>query len=178
MCNYAEKVERGAVYMNILVTADDHWGIGYQGNRLVCVPADTKYFNQETRGKVLVMSRKTLESFPNGLPPKERITYILTEDHTFQIKGAHVVHTKEELLKELSQYRWEDIYILGGAKIFETLLPYSRVVHVTKIDYTYQADAFFPNLDRHPEWELTEESEEQTYFNLEYYFKKYERKAE
>lgn len=49
------------------------------------------------------------------------------------------------------------------------------MAHITKIDYAFEADAYFPNLDAMPEWKITQDSEEQTYFDLEYYFYKYER---
>ena len=52
------------------------------------------------------------------------------------------------------------------------------VAHVTKIDYAFDADTYFPNLDEMPEWEITADSEEQTYFDLEYYFYKYEKKKD
>ncbi len=47
--------------------------------------------------------------------------------------------------------------------------------YVTKVDYSYEADAYFPNLDEDPKWKILEESEEQTYFDLEYRFLKYGR---
>ena len=56
------------------------------------------------------------------------------------------------------------------------LLPYCNLIHVTKIDFSYEADTYFPNLDEMPEWEVTAESEEQTYFDLEFTFCQYERK--
>ncbi len=87
-----------------------------------------------------------------------------------------MVHSVGELMEELKGYADEDIYVVGGASVYEQLLPYCNTAHITKIDYTYQADAFFPRLDEMPEWELVADSEEQTYFDLEYYFFKYERK--
>ena len=55
------------------------------------------------------------------------------------------------------------------------MLPYCDTAHITKIDYAYEADAYFPNLDRDPEWEITADSDEQTYFDLTYTFVRYER---
>ena len=78
-------------------------------------------------------------------------------------------------MEELKKYRSEDIYIIGGESIYEQLLPYCDVCHITKIDKSYEADRYFPNLDKMPEWEITQDSEEQTYFDLEYLFLKYER---
>ena len=88
-----------------------------------------------------------------------------------------MVHSLEELLEELKQYPSEDVYVVGGDSIYRQLLPYCDVAHVTKIDYAYEADTYFPNLDEMKEWQITASSEEQTYFDLEYTFLKYEKKA-
>ena len=87
-----------------------------------------------------------------------------------------MVHSIEELLEELKQYDSDRIYIIGGESVYRTMLPYCDTVHVTKIDHTYEADAYFPNLDEMPEWEITADSDEQTYFDLTYVFYKYERR--
>ena len=79
-------------------------------------------------------------------------------------------------MEELKQYPTEDVYIIGGDSVYKQMLPYCDVAHVTKIDMSYDADAFHPNLDKDPEWEITAESDEQVYFDLTYHFVKYERK--
>ena len=164
--------------MNLIVNADKNWGIGKNNELLVHIPNDMKMFRQMTTGKVVVMGRKTLESFPNGMPLPKRTNIVLTHDKDYDAKGAIVVGSKEELLDELEEYKDEDIFIIGGGHIYEEFLPYCKVAHVTKIDHAYQADTFFPNLDETGEWEITADSDEQTYFDLEYAFLKYERKGE
>ena len=57
--------------MKIIVAADKNWGIGKDYKLLVSIPADMKMFRTETSGKVVVMGRKTLESFPGGQPLKK-----------------------------------------------------------------------------------------------------------
>lgn len=161
--------------MNLIVAADENWAIGKENKLLVSIPADMKFFRQTTTGKVVVMGRKTLESFPNGLPLKNRINIVLTRNPDYQVKDAVIVHSLEELLKELKNYSSEDIYVIGGDSIYRLLLPYCETAHVTKIDHAYEADAYFPNLDEMPEWRIVQDSEEQTYFDLEYHFLKYER---
>ena len=94
------------------------------------------------------------------------------------MKDAVIVHSKEELLKTLEQYDTEDIYIIGGESIYRMMLPYCDTVLVTKIDRAFQADTFFPDLDKMEEWKMTEEGEEQTCFDLEFRFTKYERRQE
>ena len=87
--------------MNLIVAADKNWGIGKDNKLLVSIPSDMKFFRQETMGKVVVMGRKTLESFPNGLPLKNRTNVVLTSDKNYQVKDAVIVHSIDELLEEL-----------------------------------------------------------------------------
>ncbi len=122
------------------------------------------------------MGRKTLESFPNGLPLKNRTNIVLTRNRDYQVKDAIVVHSVPELLVKLDKYSSEDVYVIGGDSVYQELLPYCDVAHVTKINHVYAADSWFPNLDETGEWEITGESEEQTYFDLEYTFVRYEKK--
>lgn len=162
--------------MNIIVAADKNWGIGKDNKLLVSIPADMKFFRETTTGNVVVMGRKTLESFPGGLPLKRRTNIVLTRDVNYQVKDAVLVHSVEELLEELKKYDSESVYVIGGDSVYRQLLPYCDIAHVTKIDYAYEADSYFPNLDEDPQWEVTASSEEQTYFDLEYTFVKYQRK--
>ena len=162
--------------MNLIVAADKNWGIGKDNKLLVSIPSDMKFFRQETMGKVVVMGRKTLESFPNGLPLKNRTNVVLTRDKNYQVKDAVIVHSIDEVLEELKKYDEENIYIIGGESIYRQMLPYCDVAHVTKIDHAYEADAYFPDLDSDPEWEITADSDEQVYFDITYQFLKYERK--
>ena len=162
--------------MNIIVAADKNWGIGKDNKLLVSIPADMKFFRETTTGNVVVMGRKTLESFPGGLPLKRRTNIVLTKDVNYQVKDAVLVHSVEELLEELKKYDSENVYVIGGDSVYRQLLPYCDIAHVTKTDYAYEADSYFPNLDEDPQWEVTASSEEQTYFDLEYTFVKYQRK--
>ena len=125
---------------------------------------------------MVVMGRKTLESFPNGLPLKNRTNIVLTRNEHYDGKGALVLHTIEDVLEEIGKYPSDQVYCIGGDSIYRQFLPYCNVAHVTKINFAYEADSFFPNLDEMPEWEVTARSEEQTYFDLEYEFVKYEKK--
>lgn len=162
--------------MNLIVAVDKNWAIGNKGKLLVTIPADQKLFRDETKGKVVVMGRKTLDSLPSGQPLRDRTNIVITRNETFERKGVIVLHSVEETLEYLKQFKKEDIFIIGGEEIYRQFLPYCDVAHVTWIDYAYQADTHFPNLDKDPEWHVTDESDEQTYFDLCYEFRKYERK--
>lgn len=163
--------------MNIIASADKNWGIGFKNKLLVSIPSDMKFFRQMTTGKVVVMGRKTLESFPNGLPLKNRTNIVLTANRDYSVKDAVIVHTLEELLEELKRYSSEDIYVIGGEKIYRQLLPCCDTAYITRIDHAFQADTFLPDLDKLEDWKLTEEGEEQTCFDLEYRFTKYQRQG-
>lgn len=161
--------------MNIIAAVDANWAIGYKNELLVKIPNDQKWFHKITTGKVVVMGRKTMETFPNGMPLKNRTNIVLTGDRALRVKDAELVYGIEELLEKLKQYNTEDVYVIGGESVYEELLPYCDTAYITKIDYTYQADRYFPNLDNDADWHIESESEEQTYFDLEYYFVKYVR---
>lgn len=162
--------------MNLIAAADKNWGIGRDNRLLVRIPEDMKFFQKMTTGKVVVVGRKTLETFPGGQPLKNRTNIVLTSSPDFKAKGAAVAHSMEELLRELEKYDSRDIYIAGGESVYRQMADLCDTAYITKIEYEYQADAWFPNLDEKEEWELTKDSEEQTYFDLEYYFLKYEKK--
>ena len=162
--------------MNLIAAGDENWAIGKNNQLLVRIPADQKFFREMTTGRVVVMGRKTLESFPNGQPLKNRTNIVLTHNKDYAVKDAVVVHSMDELHEELKKYDSDDVFVIGGEKIYEQLLDECDVAHITKIDFAYDADAYFPNLDQNPDWEITGDSEEQTYFDLEYYFYRYEKK--
>ena len=162
--------------MNLIVAVDKNWAIGYQNKLLVSIPNDQKMFRNETIEKVVVLGRKTMETFPGGQPLKKRTNIILSTDPSYQVKDAMVVHSIDELLEELKQYPSEDVYIIGGDSVYKQMLPYCDVAHVTKIDHAYEADSYFPNLDEDEDWEIVATSEEQTYFDIAYEFVKYQRK--
>lgn len=162
--------------MNLIAAVDQNWAIGNDNKLLVSIPKDMKFFREETTGKVVVLGRKTLETFPGKKPLKNRTNIILSKAVDYKVEDAIVVHSVEELLETLKAYKSEDIYIIGGESIYRQLEPYCNVAHITKIDHSYAADAYFPNLDEIEGWMITAESEEETYFDLEYQFVKYERK--
>ena len=162
--------------MNVIVAVDNNWAIGYQNKLLVSIPADMRFFRDETTGKVVITGRNTLKSFPGEQPLKNRTNIVITRDKDYKEKDAIMANSIEEALELTKSYQSEDIYIIGGASIYRQMLPYCDVAHVTKIDYAYQADTFFPNLDQMDDWVLVEETEEQTYYDLTYTFCRYERK--
>ena len=161
--------------MNLIVNVDKNWAIGNGNKLLVNIPADMRFFKEQTTGNVIILGRKTLETFPGGKPLKNRVNVVISKKMDLQIPDAIVVHSIEEALEAVKGYPSEQVFVVGGASIYEQMLPYCDVAHVTRTDYAYEADTYFPNLEENEEWELTGESEEQTYYDLEYTFCRYER---
>ena len=163
--------------ISIIVAADKNWAIGNEGKLLTSIPDDLRFFRQTTRDKVVIMGRKTVESLPGGRPFPSRTTVLVTRDPEYKMNDAVVVHSVEDALKEAKKYK-TDIYVAGGGEIYEQMLDLCDEALVTYIDYSYQADTWFPNLDKRPEWVLAAESEEQTHFDIVYYFRQYVRRKD
>ena len=162
--------------MKAIVAVDKNWAIGFKGKLLVSIPGDMKRFREITTGKVVVLGRKTMATFPNGQPLKNRTNIVLTKDKNYSAGDAIIVHSIDELLEELKNYPSDDVYIIGGDSVYKQMLPYVDTCEVTKIRWGYESDAFFPNLEKDDEWEMVDESEEQTYFDTEYTFQTWKRK--
>ena len=163
--------------MNLIFSADKNWAIGYKNELLIRIPDDMKQFREKTTGKVVIMGRKTLESFPNSKPLKNRLNIVITTRKDYKVEGAVIVHSIDEALEVAKKYQSEDVFVIGGGSIYKDMLSYCDTAYVTYIDHEYAADTFIPNLDEmQDEWELVDESEENTYFDLEYYFRTYKRK--
>lgn len=160
--------------MNLIVAVDKNWAIGKDNRMMWSIPADMKFFRETTKGNIVIMGRKTLESFPQGQPLKDRVNIVITENCDYKVKGAVIVHSVEEALKEAENHDG-DVYVIGGESVYRAMLPLCNTAFITKINHAYDADTYFPNLDENDEWRMTKISEEQTCFDLEYYFTVYER---
>lgn len=164
--------------MQMIVAVDRRWAIGNKGSLLVSIPADHRMFREKTEGKILIYGRKTLATFPLQQPLSGggRRNLVLSGNLNYTVRGAEVVHSIEELLACTQDEDPDDLMVIGGASVYRQLLPYCDLAFVTKVDRVYEADAFCPNLDEDPQWELFEEGEEQTCFDLTYAFLTYRRK--
>ena len=160
--------------MKLIVAVDKNWAIGKDNKLMWSIPADMKYFRETTKGNIVIMGRKTLESFPQGQPLANRVNIVITKNPDYKVKGAVLVHSIEEAIEESKKYEGE-VFVIGGESVYRAMLPYCDTALVTKIDHAYDADTYFPNLYEDEGWRMTKISEEQTCFNLEYYFTVYER---
>lgn len=162
--------------MQIIVAADENWAIGKDGDLLWHLPEDMKFFRQTTTGNIVVMGRKTLDSFPGGKPLKNRTNVVLSGNIDFSREGAVVVHSVAEALEYLSQYESETIFIAGGGHIYREFLPYCDTAYVTRVYRSYEADTYFPNLDEDDDWELTCQGEKKEHEGLFFAFTIYKKR--
>ena len=164
--------------MNIIVAVDKKWGIGNKGKLLVSIPRDKKLFREETTGKVIIMGHNTLLSLPGSQPLAGRKNIVLSRDKSLFIKGATVLNSVDACMDYLKKnnIKDSDVFVIGGESVYNDFLPYCDVAHITYIDYEYEADRHFLNLDISNEWSLVLETEEETYFDIPYTFRLYKRK--
>ena len=161
--------------MNLIVAVDKNWAIGLNNKLLAKNPEDLKYFKQMTLNKVVVMGRKTLESLPLGLPLQNRTNIILTTNKNYKrVDGETVVHSLQELEEELKKYKPEDIFVIGGESIYKQLLPHCKFAYVTKMENSFKADTWFPNLDELKQWKMILRSTEQAYSDIKFRYTKYQ----
>ena len=164
--------------MNIIVAVDKKWGIGNKGKLLVSIPRDKKLFREETTGKVIIMGHNTLLSLPGAQPLAGRKNIVLSRDSSLSIKGATVLNSVDACIDYLNKnnIKDSDVFVIGGESVYNDFLPYCDIAHITYIDYEYEADRHFLNLDISNEWSLVLETEEETYFDIPYTFRLYKRK--
>ena len=119
--------------MKLFAAADKEWNIGNKGELLFSLPDDMKFFRTTTSGKVVVMGRKTLESFPGSKPLKNRVNIVLSRN-AHEVEGAEFVNSVDELLEKVKEYNSDDVYVIGGAQIYSLLLPYCDTALITHVD--------------------------------------------
>lgn len=162
--------------MKLIVAVDKNWAIGLKGKLLVSIPSDLKRFKEITTGNIIVLGRKTIETFPGGMPLKNRTNIIMSSKPDYKAGDAIIAHSVEELLDIIKKYDTDSVYVVGGDSVYKQLLPYCDEALVTFVDKKYDADAYFPNLDKDDEWELVSESEVMECFDIDYTFRNYIRK--
>lgn len=158
--------------ITMIVAADKNWGIGKNGRKVLDVPDDLKFIRDVSRENVLIIGHKTFDTMFQGKTLPDRKTIILSKSENYSVPGAVVAHDIESAMK-IALEAGKNIFIAGGESIFTQLLDLSDCVQVTAIDYVYDADVYFADLDKRPEWVMVDMSEEQTYFDIVYYHKTY-----
>lgn len=144
--------------MKLIVAVSENWGIGKDNDLLFNIPKDMKFFRETTMGKVVVLGRKNLETFPGKKPLPKRTNVVITRNPDYECEGAVVVNSIEKVL-ELG-YDDEEIFVIGGEEIYRQMLEFCDTCYVTKVKEFADADRFMVNLDENDEWVLAEKSEE------------------
>ena len=142
--------------MKSIVAVDKNWGIGKKNDLLFSLPADMAYFREKTLNKIVVMGSNTLKSFPNGKPLKNRTNIVLFPGGEKR-DDCVIVDSLDELREELKKYNTDDVFIIGGAMFYKTMLDYCTEILVTKVDADGGAEVFYENLDKKPNWTCVEE---------------------
>lgn len=145
--------------MRAILHADKEWGIGKSNGLMFSIPADMKFFRETTTGNVVVMGSNTLKSFPGGKPLKNRTNIVLYPDGG-ERDDCKIVRSLNELFAEIRKYDKDKVFVIGGAMLYKTLLPYCDEVLVTKVDAVGGADAYFENLDENADFTLVYRSED------------------
>ena len=140
--------------MRAILHADKEWGIGKKNGLMFSIPADMKFFRETTTGHIVVMGSNTLKSFPGGNPLKNRTNIVLYPDGEKR-DDCIIVGSLDELFAEIKKYPSDEVFVIGGAMMYKTLLLYCEEVLVTKVNAVGGADAFFENLDENPNFELS-----------------------
>ncbi len=141
-----------------IVAVDEKWGIGKKNGLLFDLPLDMKFFRETTSGKTVCMGYNTLLSFPNGKPLKNRKNIVICPEGVTG-DGFVAVHDMLEMLEAIGKEDG-DVYVIGGAYFYKSMLPYCDEVLVTKVKADGNAEVFFENLDEREDFELKEEGEE------------------
>ena len=163
--------------MIAIAAVDRNWAIGNKGQLLISLPEDQKgVFKKYTAGHTVVFGRKTLETFPGQRLLPNRVNVIMSRNFDFEKEGAVILHSVDEL-EDFLALTADDVYLIGGASMYNSLIGLCDKAIITSIRAEYEADCHFPNLDEDPAWELTEEeppvmSEKGVEFTVRHYSRK------
>lgn len=142
----------------LIASADREWGLGRNNQLLKPIPEDLKRFSGFTRGNLIVVGRKTLESFKDKKPLPDRTNVVMTRDESYTCDGAVIVHNMDSLSRAIEDFEGL-VYVCGGETVYKQLLPFCKKALITKIDETFEADAYLSNLDEAQDWVKKEEDE-------------------
>lgn len=144
-----------------ILNCDSKWGIGKRNGLLFNLPLDMKYFRETTSGHIVAMGENTLLSFPNSKPLKNRTHIVLSQDETHNYEGVINIHDFKQFINKIIELSSkEDVYVIGGASIYNQTLPYVDMVYLNKVKEDGKAEVFFTNLDELENFEIIEKGEE------------------
>ncbi len=155
--------------LKILVAFDENRVIGKNNGLIWHLPADLKRFKALTTGHVIIMGRKTFESIGRPLP--NRTTIVISRQQDLKIEGVILAHSVEEAILKAKSISRDDIFIVGGAEIYQLSLPLADQILVTQLHDIFEGDAFFPEISP-AIWEVAEQergiTDEQNAYQFSY----------
>ena len=160
--------------MYLIAAADKNWAIGKNGKLLYRLPQDMKFFRETTQGSVVVMGRKTLDSFPGGKPLKNRVNIVFTRNADFERDGVITCGSADGLTKILDGYKDKNVFVIGGEQIYRLLLPYCTRAYITRVHAEAEADSYLPDLENEG-WHITSESDTLTDNGIDFKFVVFEK---
>lgn len=146
-------------------------GLGNNGELLWHIPEDMKFFRETTSGGIVVMGRKTFESIGRPLPKRRNVVLSRHEVKVDQVEGCGSIEEVIKLLQEANEQK----FIIGGASLYETFLPYVETLYLTEVNAQKPADTFFPKWDR--KQFKVQKLKSGSYGDIEYQITKYTRKG-
>ena len=136
--------------ISIITAIDTNGLIGIDNHLPWQIKEDLQFFRETTMGHPVVMGKQTWLSI--GKPLDGRVNIILTHDETFQIPGCVVLNSVSQVL---STFCNEEIFIIGGATIFEQFIPIANKIYLTRIEHSFKGDTYFPDVDW-SEWKIAQ----------------------
>ncbi len=137
--------------ISIIVATAENNAIGKDNDLIWYISDDLKRFKRLTTGHTILMGRKTYESLPNGALPK-RENIVITHDKSLQYERCTMLYSIEEAIEKYVNSP-KEIFVIGGGSIYEKLFPYAQKIYLTKVHASFEADVFFPEIDK-TEWKI------------------------
>lgn len=160
--------------LSIIVAKAKNNVIGKNNEIIWKLPEDLKRFKELTTGHTIIMGRKTFESIGRILPNRKHIIFSQNPDFRVKDENVEIVHSMLQIQEYIE--REEEVFVIGGAMIYNLLMPHVNKMYVTAIDKEFDGDAFFPRIDEN-KWKVVEriQGQKDENNNLEYEFITYER---
>ena len=160
--------------LSIVVAKAKNNIIGKDNKLLWNLPEDLKHFKELTTGHTMIMGRKTFQSLGRVLPNRKHIIFSQNPDFKVDDENVEVVHSLLQI-QNLIEGK-EEVFVIGGAMIYNFLMPYVKKMYVTEIEKDFDGDTFFPVIDNNIWKEISREKGiKNEKNNLDYYFVTYER---
>lgn len=131
--------------LSIIVAKAKNNIIGRENKLVWNLPADLKHFKELTTGHTIIMGRKTFESLGRVLPNRKHIVFSQNPDFKVQDENVQVVHSMLEIQEYIEDQ--EENFVIGGAMIYNLLMPHVTKMYVTEIDEEFEGDSFFPKIN-------------------------------